>query len=81
LPRPVTDGISRRHFGAAFAERFLDRLVPTAGYVYGGRGDEARAILDGFGAAYLGTLGGFSRLGVAVGYATTGRGGLRPSPV
>ena len=48
-------------FGARFAERFLECLEPTNLYVYGEPSDEARAALDGFGAAYLGTMGGFSR--------------------
>ena len=48
-------------FGAKFAERFLACFEPTALYVYGDPSDEVRAILDGFGAVYLGTFGGFSR--------------------
>ena len=49
------------NFGAKFAERFLACFEPTCLYVYGEPSDEARAALDGFGAVYLGTLGGFSR--------------------
>ena len=49
------------NFGAKFAERFLECCEPTALYVYGEPSDEARAALDGFGAVYLGTFGGFSR--------------------
>ncbi len=49
------------NFGANFVERFLGCFEPTALYVYGEPSDEARAVLDGFGAVYLGTLGGFSR--------------------
>ena len=48
-------------FGANFAERFLTCFEPTALYVYGEPSDEAQAALDGFGAQYLGTFGGFSR--------------------
>ena len=49
------------NFGAKFAERFLACLEPTGFSVYGDPSDEARAALDGFGAAYLGPVGGFSR--------------------
>ena len=49
------------NFGAKFAERFLQCFEPTDLYVYGEPSDEARAALDGFGAVYLGTFGGFSR--------------------
>lgn len=49
------------NFGENFAERFLACFAPTAFYVYGEPSDEVRGVLDGFGAAYLGTLGGFSR--------------------
>lgn len=48
------------NFGANFAERFLACLTPTALYVYGEPTDEARTALDGLGAVYLGTLGGFA---------------------
>lgn len=48
-------------FGAKFAERFLQCFEPTGLCVYGEPSDEARAALDGFGAVYLGTFGGFSR--------------------
>jgi quinol monooxygenase YgiN len=48
------------HFGTAFAERFLGCLEPTSFHVYGEASDEARAMLDGLGAVYLGTLGGFN---------------------
>jgi quinol monooxygenase YgiN len=47
------------NFGANFAERFLACLTPTAFCVYGEPSDEARAVLDGFGAVYLGPFGGF----------------------
>ena len=49
------------NFGANFAERFLACFEPTSFSVYGDPGSEARAALDGFGAAYLGWLGGFTR--------------------
>ena len=49
------------NFGAKFAERFLQFFEPTALFVYGEPSDEVRAALDGFGAVYLGTFGGFSR--------------------
>ena len=49
------------NFAAKFMERFLDRLQPTSLTVYGSPSDEARSALDGFGATYLGPLGGFSR--------------------
>ena len=48
-------------FGARFAERFLACFEPTSLSVYGDPSAEARAALDGFGAAYLGWLGGFHR--------------------
>ena len=49
------------NFGANFAERFLACFSPTALYVYGEPNDAVRDVMDGFGAAYLGLLGGFSR--------------------
>jgi quinol monooxygenase YgiN len=49
------------NFGAKFMERFLACLEVTSFSVYGEPSDEAKAVLDGFGAAYLGTFGGFSR--------------------
>jgi len=48
------------NFGANFAERFLGCFEPTGLLVYGEPSDEARAALDGFGAVYFGTFGGFS---------------------
>ena len=48
-------------FGSNFAERFLSCFAPTALYVYGEPSDAAREAFDGFGAVYLGTLGGFTR--------------------
>ena len=47
-------------FGAQFAERFLGCVQPTGLSVYGDPSAEARAALDGFGATYLGTFGGFA---------------------
>ena len=49
------------NFDAKFAERFLQYFEPTALFVYGEPSGEVRATLDGFGAVYLGTFGGFSR--------------------
>jgi quinol monooxygenase YgiN len=49
------------NFGAKFAERFLECFEPTGLYVYGAPSDEVRAVLDGLGAVYLGTFGGFRR--------------------
>lgn len=48
-------------FGARFADRFLACLQPTSLTVYGEPSTEARTALDGFGAVYLGPLGGFHR--------------------
>ncbi len=47
-------------FGANFVDRFLACFEPTSLSVYGNPSAEARAALDGFGAAYLGWLGGFA---------------------
>jgi len=49
------------NFGSKFAERFLSCVEPTGFTVYGNPSDEVRGALDGFGAAYLGWFGGFSR--------------------
>ncbi len=49
------------NFGSKFADRFLACFEPTSISVYGDPSAEARAALDGFGAAYLGWLGGFNR--------------------
>ncbi len=48
-------------FGTKFADRFLACFEPTSLSVYGNPSAEARAALDGFGATYLGWLGGFIR--------------------
>jgi quinol monooxygenase YgiN len=48
-------------FGSRFAERFLSCVAPTGFYVYGDPSDEVRGVLDGFGAVYLGSFGGFAR--------------------
>jgi quinol monooxygenase YgiN len=47
-------------FGEKFAARFLDVVQPTGFTVYGSPGDDVRKVLDGFGASYLGDLGGFA---------------------
>lgn len=49
------------NFGSKFADRFLTCFEPTSLSVYGEPSAEARAALDGFGATYLGWLGGFKR--------------------
>ncbi len=49
------------NFGSKFADRFLACFEPTSLSVYGNPSSEARAALDGFGATYLGWLGGFNR--------------------
>ena len=49
------------NFGSKFADRFLACFEPTSLSVYGEPSSEARAALDGLGAAYLGWLAGFSR--------------------
>jgi len=48
-------------FGSQYMERFLACATPESLSVYGEPSDEARAVLDGFGAQYLGPFGGFSR--------------------
>jgi quinol monooxygenase YgiN len=48
-------------FGSNFAERFLSCVELTCFSVYGNPSAEARAVLDGFGAVYLGPFGGFAR--------------------
>jgi len=48
-------------FGSRFADRFLQCFEPAGLAVYGTPSPEARAALDGFGAQYLATWGGFGR--------------------
>ena len=48
-------------FMARWAERFLAAVDVTRFTVYGNPNAAAKELLDGFGAAYLGPLGGFSR--------------------
>ena len=48
-------------FGSKFAERFLAAADVTGLTVYGEPNADARKLLDGFGAVYLGTFGGFTR--------------------
>ncbi len=49
------------NFGSKFADRFMACFEPTSLSVYGEPSAEARAALDGLGAAYLGSFGGFTR--------------------
>lgn len=49
------------NFSSTFADRFLACFEPTSLSVYGEPSAQARAALDGLGAAYLGWLGGFNR--------------------
>ncbi|MGA8259542.1 MAG: antibiotic biosynthesis monooxygenase [Arenicellales bacterium] len=49
------------NFGAKFADRFLACFEPTSFSVYGSPSAQARAGLDGLGAAYLASFGGFAR--------------------
>ncbi|MGI9037493.1 MAG: putative quinol monooxygenase [Gemmatimonadota bacterium] len=49
------------NFGASFVDRFMGCFEPISLSVYGAPSDEARAVLDGFGASYLGSVGGFRR--------------------
>ena len=48
-------------FGSTFVERFMACFEPTSFFVYGNPSAEARAVLDGFGAAYLDSVDGFTR--------------------
>ncbi len=45
------------NFGSNYAERFLACFEPTGLSVYGDPSAEAKAALDGLGAAYFGPLG------------------------
>ena len=62
--RYADSGAALVHLGA-FGEKFMDRFLacfePTSFSVYGDPSAEARGALDGFGATYLGWLGGFTR--------------------
>jgi quinol monooxygenase YgiN len=49
------------NFGASFVDRFMGCFEPISLSIYGAPSDEARAVLDGFGASYLGSVGGFRR--------------------
>ena len=48
-------------FAEKFAERFLTSAEPTRLTVYGSPNDEVRGILSGFGATFMGQLGGYAR--------------------
>lgn len=48
-------------FGEKFAARLLAVVDPTRFVVYGSPSDEVRGALDGFGAVYMGQIGGFDR--------------------
>ena len=49
------------NFGSNFVDRFMTCFEPTSFSVYGDPSAEARAVLDSFGASYLGLLDGFKR--------------------
>lgn len=48
-------------FGKEYAKRFLDCVDPAHLTVYGAPNNEARKILDGLGAVYMGEFAGFRR--------------------
>jgi quinol monooxygenase YgiN len=48
-------------FGEKFAPRLLAAVDPTRFVVYGSPDDAVRGVLDGFGAVYMGQIGGFAR--------------------
>ena len=50
-----------RTFGDKFAGRFSVLVDLTRFTVFGTPSDEAKGVLDGFGATYLGPFGGFTR--------------------
>ena len=50
-------------FASAFGERFSKTVERKRFMVFGTPSDELRAMLDRFGATYLGPFGGFSRFG------------------
>ncbi|MCH8158608.1 MAG: antibiotic biosynthesis monooxygenase [Proteobacteria bacterium] len=47
-------------FGSNFADRFLECVEPKSMMVYGEPTDAVRTALEGFGAEFLSTFGGFS---------------------
>ena len=49
------------NFGSKFASRFMESVEPTSLSVYSEPTETVRSALDGLGAVYLGTFGGFSR--------------------
>lgn len=49
------------NFTTKFMERFMGCFTPTSIVVYGEPSDAVRGVLDGFGAVYLGSWGGFAR--------------------
>lgn len=49
------------NFGKNFAKRFLSMVEPTRFVVYGAPSEQAKGVLNGFGATYLGPFGGFAR--------------------
>ena len=49
------------NFGANYMERYLACCTPTRLHVYGEPTDEVKDVLNGFGAVYCGTFGGFAR--------------------
>ncbi len=48
------------NFGTNFADRFLEYTEVTSMIVYGEPADAARTALEGFGAEFLSSFGGFS---------------------
>jgi len=48
-------------FGEKFASRLLAVVDPTRSVAYGSPDGAVRGALDGFGAAYMGQIGGFAR--------------------
>lgn len=49
------------NFGGRFVDRFMGCFEPIALSIYGDPSAEAREVLDGFGASYLASAGGFRR--------------------
>jgi len=48
-------------FGSTYMQRFLDCCSPTRLHVYGEPSNDVKGVLNGFGAVYCGSFGGFSR--------------------